>query len=73
MNVTAEEAVSLMLNGGVDVTMISNKAHLEGYIKHIKAGLKNIDLFVSRLDDAVTKVLSVKLAMGLVETVGEPQ
>ena len=66
MNVTAEEAVSLMLNGGVDVAMISNKARLEGYIKHIKTGLRNTDLFISRIDDAVTKVLSVKLAMGLV-------
>ena len=66
MNVTVDEAVSLMLNGGVDVAMISNKDNLEGYLKHIKTGLKNADLFLYRIEDAATKVIAVKLAMGLV-------
>jgi beta-glucosidase len=67
---TIEQASATMLNGGIDMFMMGqNKGNIERLIKNIKKTLSDGELFVSRLDDAVTKVIAVKMAMGLVENV----
>jgi beta-glucosidase len=67
---TIEQSSATMLNGGIDMFMMGqNKGNIERLIKNIKKTLSDGELFVSRLDDAVTKVIAVKMAMGLVENV----
>lgn len=39
------------------------------YFKHVKKTLEDTSVFLNRLDESVTKIIQVKLAMGLVETV----
>jgi len=70
MNFTAEEdAYSAMLNAGVDMFMLSKKATAERLFKHAKRNTERNYVPESRLTDAVTRILSVKMAMGLVEKV----
>jgi beta-glucosidase-like glycosyl hydrolase len=60
-----------MVNAGVDVFMVSKKATVDRIFKHAKKYSENRYHYIpnDRLTDAVTKVLTVKLAMGLVEKV----
>lgn len=52
--------------------MLSNPLSLiERYIKHMKKHVNNNRIFASRLEDAVAKILAVKMSLGLIETVGE--
>lgn len=70
MNFTAEEdAFAAMVNSGVDMFMVSKKASVERLFKHAKKATEHNYIPESRLTDAVAKILSVKLAMGLVEKV----
>lgn len=56
-----------MLNAGIDMFMMNgSKATTERLIKNLKKALNHPELFVSRIEDAVTKILQVKMAMGLV-------
>jgi beta-glucosidase len=64
---TDEQSCATMLNGGIDMFMMNqNKPNIERLVKNIKKGLSSNTIFLSRLDDAVTKVIAVKMAMGLV-------
>ena len=60
-----------MINAGVDVFMVSKKTTVERLFKHAKKYSEDRYHFIpnDRLTDAVTKVLTVKMAMGLVEKV----
>lgn len=72
VNMTEDEAAATIMNAGVDMFMLSNPlALVERYIKHMKKHVNNNRVQLTRLEDAVAKILSVKLAMGLVESVGE--
>lgn len=69
---TVEKAVGLMLNNGINMMMINGKRNeftieYEQYIKHVKKALEDTSLFIGRVDQSVTKILQVKMAMGLVE------
>lgn len=69
---TEDEATATMINAGIDMVMLSNPiALINRYIKHMKKHITGKRIFEARLNDAVAKILSVKLAMGLIETVGE--
>lgn len=68
INMTDWQAASTMMNAGIDMFMLPGYLGLKGiqqYIENIKIALVNKTLALSRLDDAVTRVLSVKMAMGL--------
>lgn len=68
MNFTTEEdAFAAMVNAGVDMFMVSKKTTIERLFKHAKKYTEHSYIPESRLNDAVTRILSVKLAMGLVE------
>lgn len=60
-----------MVNAGVDVFMVSKKATVERIFKHAKKYSEDRYHYIptDRLNDAVTKILAVKMAMGLVEKV----
>lgn len=57
----------MIFNAGVDMMMIAN--NIEGFITSILTCIDNGDISVDRIDDAVKRILAVKLAMGLVEVV----
>jgi beta-glucosidase-like glycosyl hydrolase len=64
---TEDEATATMINAGIDMVMLSNPiALINRYIKHMKKHITGKRIFETRLNDAVAKILSVKLAMGLV-------
>ena len=70
MNFTAEEdAFAAMINSGVDMFMLSKKATVERLFKHAKRYTEQNFSPESRLTDAVTRILTVKMAMGLIEKV----
>ena len=70
MNFTAEEdAFAAMINSGVDMFMLSKKATVERLFKHAKRYTEQNFIPESRLTDAVTRILTVKMAMGLIEKV----
>jgi beta-glucosidase len=58
-----------MINGGVDMLMVSKKANAERIFKHAKRYTEHNYIPESRLTDAVTRILTVKMAMGLIEKV----
>ncbi len=55
-----------MMNSGVDMFMIDCKSSMLDYINNIKMGVQNKTIDITRLDDAVAKILAVKLAFGLI-------
>lgn len=58
-----------MVNAGVDMFMISKKAVVERLFKHTEKATKKNFIPEVRLTDAVTRILTVKMAMGLIEKV----
>ena len=52
------------MNAGVDMMMIPDRKDFQGYIEGVKAALNNKTLTMDRLNDAVAKVVAVKLALG---------
>ena len=67
VNMTEDEAAATIMNAGVDMVMLSNPlALVERYIKHMKKHVTNNRVFLTRLEDAVAKILSVKFAMNLI-------
>jgi len=71
INVTESDAYSLMINAGVDMMMISSHENIFGSLlqRIIKEAKKNVEkghILEQRLEDAVTRILAVKFAMGLI-------
>lgn len=60
-----DEAYALTFNNGMDMIMISD--NVEGYQGLLKQLINENRIPVSRLDDAVKRILAVKLAMRLVD------
>lgn len=57
----------MIMNGGTDMLMISgSKIAVERIIKHAKKAVERGFVFERRLDESVIRILSVKMAMGLV-------
>jgi|688.fasta_scaffold2818952_1 hypothetical protein len=61
------ESVVMMMTGGIDMFMLPSQLEMSKYIDSVKGAIANEALSIERLNDAVAKVLSVKLALGLVE------
>ena len=73
VNMTEEIASATMYYAGVDMFMMpTSKAVTEKHIKSVKKALERNELFNDRLVDAAAKIIAVKMAMGLVETVKSP-
>lgn len=58
-------AVMLSINAGIDMAM--EPARYETFIGHLKALVEEGQVPESRIDDAVTRILRVKAAMGLLD------
>ena len=76
MNVS-DRGYPLMVNAGVDMIMISAEKsfldnRLEAFIKAAKKTITRDLLFEDRLTEAVTRIIQVKMAMGLVKSLSEP-
>jgi beta-N-acetylhexosaminidase len=69
---TDYQAYSAMLNAGIDMFMVSSaygaRAITEIFAE-VKIGVQNNSFDMSRLNEAVTRIIAVKLSMGLVEQV----
>lgn len=61
----ANSSVCQMLNAGIDMMMMSSRAGYETYSTGIKIGLKNNTITMDRLNDAVARILAVKIALGV--------
>jgi beta-glucosidase len=59
------DAVSMGVNAGIDMFMVSED--WRDFIDHIKTHVNNGTISVSRIDDAVRRILAVKFASGLFE------
>lgn len=57
-----------MLAAGIDMFMIPIKSSMLDYIDAIKTGLERDTVSMERLNDAVARVLSVKLGLGMIDT-----
>ena len=76
MNMTEDRGYALLINSGVDMIMLSAERglvekQLDRIIKEAKKVVSKDLLFEDRLAEAATRVLQVKMAMGLVKTVQE--
>jgi len=58
-------SVCQMLNAGVDMQMMSSRGGYEVYAQAIKIGLKNNTITMDRLNDAVARIMAVKIALGV--------
>ena len=64
------EALVIMINAGIDMAMLSpyNKdIPISYYQDSIKKAVKQNDISMARIDDAVRRILGVKMAMGLIK------
>ena len=57
-----------MFAAGIDMFMIPSKSSMINYINYVKMGIQNNTISMDRLNDAVARILSVKLALGMVES-----
>lgn len=63
------------MNAGMDMFMLPGYRGFRAiteYIEQVKIALKNNTVSTWRLDDAVTRILAVKMSMGLIEQVKGP-
>jgi beta-glucosidase len=60
------EAVKLAINAGVDMSMVPY--HYEDFFNDLVALVKDGEVKESRIDDAVRRILKVKIRLGLFET-----
>ena len=58
-------AIVRCINAGIDMNMVP--FHYEEYIKHLTHAVEKGDVPLSRIDDAVRRILRVKLMMGVFE------
>jgi beta-glucosidase len=76
INITVNDAYALMVNAGIDMFMLSShkgvvSSPLERLIKDAKRALLKEHVLESKLNDAVMRILAVKMAMGLIKTVSD--
>ena len=58
-------AIGISINAGMDMVMVPD--HYREFIKNLKELVQEGTVPMSRIDDAVTRILRVKLAMGLMD------
>lgn len=59
-------AIGISINAGMDMVMVPD--HYREYIKNLKELVQEGTVPMSRVDDAVTRILRVKFAMGMMES-----
>ena len=60
-----KEAIGISINAGMDMVMVPKK--YKQFIAHLKALVEAGTVPMTRIDDAVTRILRVKAAMGLLD------
>jgi beta-glucosidase len=60
-----KEAIAISINAGMDMVMVPRK--YKQFITHLKALVQEGKVPMSRIDDAVTRILRVKASMGLLD------
>jgi beta-glucosidase len=60
-----KKAIGISINAGMDMVMVPERYKL--YIEDLKALVKDGTVPMSRIDDAVTRILRVKAAMGMLD------
>lgn len=61
----AQEGIVLSFNAGVDMSMVPMSPHYKTYCKLLKKSVEEKKVTITRLDDAVRRILRVKFATGL--------
>jgi beta-glucosidase len=62
-----KDAIAISINAGMDMAMVANPNHHREYISDLKALVGEGKVPMTRIDDAVTRILRVKFAMGLMD------
>jgi beta-glucosidase len=62
-----KDAIAISINAGMDMAMVANPNHHREYIADLKALVGEGKVPMARIDDAVTRILRVKFAMGLMD------
>lgn len=65
-----KEAVAKMFAAGIDMFMIPTKESMMDYIASVRIGLEENTIPMERLNDAVARIVAVKLGLGMIETTG---
>jgi beta-glucosidase len=60
-----KKAIEISINAGMDMVMVTDKYRT--YVDNLKASVKEGKVPMSRIDDAVTRILRVKFAMGMMD------
>lgn len=53
------------MNSGIDMVMLSSRKLHDQYVEGMKLALKNTTITMDRLNDAVARIVAVKLALGV--------
>lgn len=72
VNMTDYEAYSAILNAGIDMFMVPSAYGVRAITEifaEVKIGIHNNSFDISRLNEAVTRIVAVKMSMGLVEQI----
>jgi len=67
-----KEAIIMAINAGLDMSMVPYNGPHEEYLKLFKEAIDEKTISMKRLDDAVTRIIYVKLKLGLYEKQFEP-
>ncbi len=59
------EAIAMAINAGVDMSMVPNAPQYKTYCELLVTCVENGDVSIERLNDAVRRILRVKMATGL--------
>lgn len=62
---TPSEAIAMAINAGVDMSMVPNAPQYKQYCETLVKCVEDGDVSMERLDDAVRRILRVKMATGL--------
>ena len=60
-----DNAATTVMNAGTDMMMIPDRKGFLDYIEGMKIALSNNTIGIDRLQDAVARIISVKLALGV--------
>jgi beta-glucosidase len=67
-----KEAIIMAINAGLDMSMVPYNGPHDEYLKMFKEAIDEKKISMKRLDDAVTRIIYVKLMLGLYEKQFEP-
>jgi beta-glucosidase len=68
-----KEAIIMAFNAGLDMSMVPYNGPHEEYLNLFKEAIDEKSISMKRLDDAATRIIYVKLKLGLFEKQFEPR